>query len=228
MDEMDKMARELLCSHCDMSAEDYYEEMPVTAPEAESAIRTALLTAPPGWKLLPADHPDVFQVRLDGEWGTFVLRQGRRKDACGTAYWCELIAATSFGTVSHHWSSMGQPAAKFLPRLERDYALSKLWGLRAFETDVEATMVAVRHDIIEARRHGDITADEAREAWDSLPDWATDDDELMDAAKESSYLMSAMCDGGCRRTRINPQADGFWRYLWPRFLEQLAAAPEVK
>lgn len=55
MTDLDKMARELLCSNCDMDAEDHYDEMPVTAAEAESAIRTALLTAPPGWKLVPVE-----------------------------------------------------------------------------------------------------------------------------------------------------------------------------
>lgn len=59
MNDLDKMARELLCSHCDMESEDHYDEMPVSAAEAESAIRDALLTAPPGWKLVPLEPSEA-------------------------------------------------------------------------------------------------------------------------------------------------------------------------
>lgn len=237
MTDLEKMARELLAA--EYKKEPYgrtlaallnngKEEVWLSEVPAIRAIRTALLTAPPGFKLVPSDHPDVYQVRTDGEWGTFVLRHGQRQDARGTAYWCELIAATSFGTVSHHWSSMGQPAAKFLPRLERDYALGKLWGSGDRVFDADATLRYIKQEITKQRRAGEIDAEEARERWDNLPEYLDNEHELAQLADDCDWLWQGLSEGDYVQQKINPQAEGFWRYLWPRFLEQLAVTPEVK
>lgn len=232
MTDLDKMACEILDSRPDAAfgtAADFTgHAYVVLESEARCAIRAALLTAPPGFKLVPSDHPDVYQVRTDGEWGTFVLRQGQRQDAHGATYWCELIAATSFGTVSHHWGCMGHPATEFLPRLERDYALGKLWGSGDRVFDADATLRSIKQEITKQRRAGEIDAEEARERWDHLPEYLDNEHELAQLADDCDWLWQGLSEGDYVQQKINPQADGFWRYLWPRFLEQLAAAPEVK
>ena len=50
MTDLDKMARELLATECNMRP-----RFTVTRRTAERAIRTALLTAPAGWKLVPVE-----------------------------------------------------------------------------------------------------------------------------------------------------------------------------
>lgn len=185
----------------------------IAADNALAALRTA---------------PEVrcITVRVDGEYGTFYLREGVEGEGDRMYYWCQLTCNTSFGVVGYHWGSMGGPAAWFFAKISIDYLLGKLWGMNDQVLDGDGTLAEFKADIIRERRSGDIDADIARERWDGLPDSIDDDVDLHRFADSADWVWQGLSEGGYVRKMTNPQAAGFARVLWPEFLRQLAAAQE--
>lgn len=76
VDDLDKMARELLAAEYDRTANTGAAQMlrstmPICVSvdkRAVNAIRTALLTAPPGWKLVPVELPVEMEVAFCEQW----------------------------------------------------------------------------------------------------------------------------------------------------------------
>lgn len=82
-----------------------------------------------------------------------------------------LSAVTDYGSYGYFWSHHGcSDFRKFLLRPERDpdYLLSKLSERNCW--DGHATCQSVKRAIIELRRDGTWTSDEAREEWDLIVD----------------------------------------------------------
>ncbi|HEL5026711.1 TPA: hypothetical protein UOA81_001902 [Stenotrophomonas maltophilia] len=170
------------------------------------------------------------QVRADGEYGSFYVLEGNEKRADGDIrYWCELTCNTSFGTVGYTWGNMGSPAAKFLSKVGRDYLLIKLWGTDHQVYDEEVARKGLVEIVLRNRRDGGWDREKARDAYDDIA--------ASDLSSEGSYFAEvtsirpvyAECLNGDPPSykSDNPQALGFWKYLWPRFLAELAQRAEV-
>ena len=133
-----------------------------------------------------------------------------------------LTINSSFGTVSHYWSNMGCLAGQFLPKLERDYLLNKLWGLDYLQFDAKATKEALRELFRKLHADGEMEAEDLDQILTDI------NQDLSDDAGEIQFRMELEDTGVfswighgehpmC--TKPNPQALGFWRELWPGLLE---------
>ncbi|MBB2805879.1 hypothetical protein XarbCFBP7604_09930 [Xanthomonas arboricola] len=165
-----------------------------------------------------------FTIAANGEHGRFYLTEGNEPDRRGgTTYWCVLVCHTTFGTVGHTWNSMGGPASWFLGKVDRDYAIGKLWGSNADVYDEDVARARLARLIFEDRRNHHLNAEQARAAFDTLVD-----EEL---ASEAQYFALAysepffsICGGEAPRATVtNGQAIGFWEKLWPVFIAELTS-----
>lgn len=174
-----------------------------------------------------ADSIRFFSVWENGEWGSFFLRSGiLERDDQEPQYWCELTCRTAFGCVGHFWGHMGRPADKFLTEVSKDYVLKKLWGADSTVFCGSEAWAYARRLILDDRRHGDLSQEQARDRWDDLEheDWGNEADFISFVHRcDWIYLHLVEGGGGTIGKVPNPQAEGFWNDLWPGFIRQLNA-----
>lgn len=168
-------------------------------------------------------------VRANGEYGDFYLLEGSEPAADGrTRHWCQLTCNTAFGVVGHTWCSMGMPAARFLSKISKDYALDKLWALNTEVYDEDTARTNMQKYLVKRRREDGISSDRARELWDDLK---TEDLSfehcLIQFVYGDAFWQDAFGSDTPRYKIRNPQAEGFWKTLWPSFLAGLKANSEV-
>ncbi len=166
----------------------------------------------------------AFVVRNEGEFGTFFVRQGKRRDRSGDVYHCELTIQSSFGNVGYYWHCMGTPAPIFFTQVHKEYLLGKLFGDRSHVFDAPATERELRLMLLRDRRQGSINQKQARNVYEALH-----------ALGEHSEL-SGFCDAYAEyrnlmtwcwlsdipfQYKLSPQALGLWEKLWPEFIQAL-------
>lgn len=117
-------------------------------------------------------------------------------------------AVSDFGNYCYKWSSFEGDFRKFLLDVESDYLLSKISRRSVF--DEEKAQKNIRRAILEMRRTGGLTREEAREEWDR----ASIDSQLdfYDFVRETKlYDMHEYGE------MVYPgEAEGFCRSIWPR------------
>lgn len=159
----------------------------------------------------------------------------------------EILIHSSYGTWAHYWGHCGEPFETFLADLDRSYAAGKFLGTKASVFDGEATVKGLRQSLLEDRRAGNITKNDARSIWD----WIDSNEFDLENGDEGNFINRLIkctkeadwCDvqkgkyaelGPGRGARhfleepwerpchkIDPQFEGFWREIWPLFLEHL-------
>lgn len=168
------------------------------------------------------------QIHNNGEYGTFFVRTGEREASWRTTgekgYWCELTIQSGFGNVAYHWGNMGCPAHEFL-KTDKHYLMNKLFGDRAYVFDFDATIRALKLQLIEQRRENwEVTKQIARERWDAITS--------LEHTQDTGYYMHQFLSSNAlsewyepcdvpQCTILNPQAEGLWEHLWPEFLQAL-------
>lgn len=138
---------------------------------------------------------------------------------------------SSFGNYNYCWNHIGTRTLKeFLRGLDFDYFMGKTRsGYRRF--DYDATVEGIKHHIIDSRRTAYLSKEEAREAWKELDDISDENssDRFFDAFCWSKPLMHVyggdICD--IARERPDPDSRGFWKVIWPTFLEKIAQTEGV-
>lgn len=226
MADIEQRARQMLAAeYAHLGYSRGMAESPGTCRLSEAAVRViaAALRAAPA-----EDQVRCIRLNIDGEWGSFYLREGVSGEGERQNHWCELTCNTSFGTVGYYWGNMGRPAARFLAKIDRGYALNKLWGADAHVFDAEVAMAEARAVILSKRKVGDLNSEEARNRWDDLADHRpTDEFEFREVVYTTDWLYAYLCDGhGPIGQVANPQAIGFWEELWPAFIAELVANSE--
>lgn len=180
---------------------------------------------------------EVYRIRTAGhEWATIVLFgwQGtgvdKQQRECG-----EILIHSSFGSWANSWGHLGQPFKSFLLQAERDYVGSKFMNERAYEFDGEKTMRDLRQRLIEWRKQGELKKEDARSLWDHLQeneDILTSSDhefiggmEIARAELVPSRQLLRFLEEPWEymSMSLNRCFAGFWREVWPVFLEQLKA-----
>lgn len=171
-------------------------------------------------------------VRNQGEYGAFFVRENKAKRNNESNYYqCELTIQSSFGNVGYYWNAMANPAAMFFDRTESDYILGKLWGDKLHLFCGDSTIKQLKRQLFRDIRCGDVH--NSREIYNAL-------NEIGVGASDAREMYEDMCfnaeyDDGRKAllewlpnpaeiewgTRINPQADGLWRVLWPEFVKAL-------
>lgn len=183
---------------------------------------------------------EIRDAERGGEWANITLHCWDNPPppnvSRGMYYAGEIAIHSSFGTWGHTWTACGVPFKQFLIRAEFDYMFTKFMGARLERFDGDATLRQIRVDILAARKRGSVGRCEAREAWDAVGDeveritaGATDYGYAMfDVARalDSKHPMHDYFADPCgwpRMTHADHQAQGFWRTLWPLFVEALKA-----
>lgn len=181
---------------------------------------------------------ECYEIRNVGEWANITMDcWDRPANDGGRVYYCgEITIQSGFGTWGYIWTACGRPFKQFLGEISFDYAFGKFMGGALDRYDGEATVARVRRDIIEERRRGHITKAEAREAWDCVAD---EEERLACSRNDFGYAMwdiagrldrehpmrdhfSDPCGWPCV-TKPDIQAVGFWRDIWPLFIDALKA-----
>ncbi len=176
-------------------------------------------------------EPKIIHIVVENEQarerGTFFVVEGREDSGGGTArYWAQLTCNTPFGVVGTFFGSMGAPAAEFLRRCNKGYILGRLWGLQTEVYDGAVAERELRKLILRDRYAVDLTAEEARELWDEVNAAEFDTEYHFQAlVYGNSHLYQYFSEGGGSDYKVpNPQAEGFWKLLWPGFLTDLQRA----
>ncbi len=162
-----------------------------------------------------------YLIRVGGEWAYIYVDEA---NGVFTSY-------SSFGNYAYQWRSIGGRTLKaFLSGLDFDYFMGKTRrDYRRF--DYDATVEGIKEYIVDGRRQGSLTKDEARAAWRDLEDISDENssDRFFDAFCWSKPLMhvygSDICD--IARERPDPDSRGFWQKIWPEFLKKIAVTAEA-
>lgn len=159
------------------------------------------------------------EIRDRGEWGSFFVRHGTEPGS-----WIEVVCNSSFGVVGHMWTAPSGDLYRFLRSLGKDYVLNKFWGKDMMLFDGKRTMEMIRKDILKMRRSEDYTHCQAVDFWETIRGECPSDIHewwsIVNTASEDfrdNY-------GSAWLSSINPQAEGFWKHLWLKFLQELPNA----
>jgi hypothetical protein len=170
---------------------------------------------------------------------------GNERRQCG-----EILIYSSFGSWAYQWGHLGRPFRSWLLGCEFGYVFGKFMGDKLMVFDGEASVQYMRQRLIEKRWHRDMDKKIARVVWDELnahesqaeasdrdfveamgdiadrirEGWSIDTEipDLFDSEKQQAYEF--LQEPWERIMHKNaPQAVGFWRDLWPVFINHLRA-----
>lgn len=184
---------------------------------------------------------EVYRIWKDHEWATIMLRCWSRPVNSGgreTTYYCgEIMIHSSFGAWANTWTACGEPFKAFLLDAEFDYVFTKFMGTELRVWDGEATVKGLQLRVIEWRRDGELSKDEARSLWDEISanglELETSERDFVECAYRIAsdldtpnirHVLSEPWEFG--RKQHDQQAVGFWRQLWPEFTQALRAEVE--
>lgn len=170
--------------------------------------------------------PIYLPIRVDHEWGEFFVREADpvtriRDGKTYTTYSATWCCNSSFGVFGHHWSSMGEPFAKFIQDVDTHYLLGKI---SRTEVDADLMMKSVKSEIQSLRKSKRIDATKARGAISKLKELADEcsDGGLGDAIYRSSEIGSLPIEWTDLSTTDYPvSAKMFVKKLWPAFVKQM-------
>lgn len=183
---------------------------------------------------------ECYEVRAGHEWANIMMRcwdnpppEGSRR---GMYYCGEITIQSSFGTWGYVWTACGVPFKQFLVRAEFDYVFTKFMGTKLDRFDGEASAREVSKWITGGRRERHLSKAEAREAWEAFGELRSMVEHsehdfgaaMMDVARSlgREHPLHDNFADPCewpRETHYDHQAAGFWRQLWPPFIEALRA-----
>lgn len=175
-----------------------------------------------------------FVVRNNGEAATIYIEQGKRKsgDIENVNNWGEITINSSFGCYGHYFGHLGSRTFKdFLTNCEPSYLIYKLSGRAGEVFDAKATVKELTKLLLEHRKTGEVSREDARQAYDAVLDQRMQDDanlfwmRLHEELPES-FTVDDLELYRLEQAKVAPQIDGFFRELWPQFIEQLKTPGE--
>lgn len=197
----------------------------------------------------------VYRVRTNYEYATIAIRewQGRGIDDTPRELG-EILIYSSFGSWAYQWGHLGRPFKRWLLTAEFDYVFTKFMGTKLRVFDGEGSVKEMRCRVIEKRRYGDIDKPTARALWDELEaneseaesserdfvetmsaisqrfedGWSVDTDDIERLSeRQRNAAMQLLSEPWERIARKHDhQAVGFWRDIWPVFINYLRAELE--
>lgn len=188
---------------------------------------------------------EIRDGRPGGEWANITIACWDNPPTPGYSrtfmYYCgEIVIHSSFGTWGNIWSACASPFKQFLAGAEFDYLFTKFMGHQLNQFDGEASAHEVCKWITDHRRDGSLSKEQAREAWDLFSDVRSQAEygehdfgtAMMDVARcldDDHPMHDHFADPSDwpRCTRYDHQAAGFWRTLWPLFIDALKAEQET-
>lgn len=133
--------------------------------------------------------------------------------------WCNLlwndrgrvILLSDYGCWSYPWTHRGDKSVpEFLLELEREYTGKKFLGNDVYEQDHDATVTAIREQIVMERKDRDITADTAADEWLLAQNYADGEIDF----SEWGNTTQLQDQWECRRRMICSDWTNLWERLW--------------
>lgn len=152
----------------------------------------------------------------------------RRYDLRADGRWLALVVITDdgyfstvsdYGSYAYWWSSAGDDFRRFLIGRDDDYVVGKL--APGYEYHGDATLAAVKEAIIQVRRSGALTRDEARDEWELMDDHS----EMQQHCDFAMWSATTAIESAheCYRSRRSPRAVAFYAKVWPALCVALRA-----
>jgi hypothetical protein len=176
---------------------------------------------------------ECYEIRNGWAWAHIFVRHGTAPEMGrdGVRHWVHLSIISDYGEFGYCWSHIGEDWRRFLSGLDMHYAMNKMLGARfRVPLTIDEAEQYGRQTIIQYRREGSLDADDARKLWDGLTDADRDADlgtflRDWDRCSEGRWYAHDWWDH--RWDKVNPQAEGFWRDIWPHFVRELAQQAET-
>lgn len=124
---------------------------------------------------------------------------------------------SDYGNYAYHWTAFEGSFAHFLARLDPWYLCSKLSPERQY--DSKDTLQAVKEHILQYRREGTLSKEQARSEWDLLKEFG--DLEHKDGFGAWCQETKIDCAFEFSRSMQDPHCRIFCEKLYPAFVEQL-------
>jgi len=178
-----------------------------------------------------ATGPDVacYTVRNGFAWAYLFVRSGTGETGTGEPRgWVHVSVLSDYGSFGYCWSHIGSsPWWEFLADLDFEYAMRKMMGARYdVALNLDAACAKVREVVIERRRDGGMSREDARALWDALPS-CDESTFLADLDHHSGGRMYRHELWDLRWTEPNPQARGFWEEIWPHFVAGIQPCEQI-
>lgn len=128
---------------------------------------------------------------------------------------------SDFGDFAYSWNSIGPGRfTDFLRSLDFDYFMKKARTADYREFDLGPTVRAIRDDLLETRRRGDLSKEDARMCWTELNDYIgrMSESEFLLRFNETetvALLYGHDASSAPMRTRANACCVRFWQEIWP-------------
>jgi len=136
-----------------------------------------------------------------------------------------LAICSDYGNYGHKWPPQGWGEGdfrSFLLEIETDYYLRSKLSKENFYSG-RKTLENIRDHILNYRRSGIYTREEASEEWELVNRYAGDIE--LNAIGFHEWYLETHIDGAGELSHYtyNPQLNGFCEHIWPRFREMLQA-----
>jgi hypothetical protein len=142
--------------------------------------------------------------------------------------WVSVSIMSSFGNFGYHWNHIGPgPWWRFLFSLNRQYAMEKFMGNSYLVEDIEKTILVAKENITERRRDGELSKEEAKEAWEALTNYdSVSMESLIERLSHTKAFREDYYD--IPRYSPSPQAIGFWDTFWRPWVAEVVLSRTVK
>ena len=141
----------------------------------------------------------------------------------------QIMIDGSYGTFAYSWSTSGRAGTSlhaFLHSLDFDYFMKKASKTPHRDHDMPKTLLRMREDVLDARRHDSITKEQARAVWNAVHDLdeTMSESEFIAAFQSDNDLYEYWCDGGPpMATKENGAMRAFWDEVWSVFRTEVLA-----
>lgn len=169
-----------------------------------------------------------YKVRTAGpcpEWAHIFVREWTRARHDGIAYGGEIAIHGSFGTYAYTWTHCCVSFKQFLIGVEFHYFMEKA-SPQFKEFDFDGSLANIREAVLRARRIGDIDRRTAAVTWEGFDDIRSEGNGGAHKFVSDLYDIEALrrvTQEPYEFVRERPTAacTGFWRELWPPFIDEL-------
>lgn len=206
------------------------EDSEVTSPpQASAPVDWAVVGAKasrPAPSVVLHDNAACYEVRNGWAWAHIFIRYGTARQHNGAPrYWVHVAIISDYGSFGYCWTHIGEDWRKFLAGLDMHYAMQKFMGahFRVPLTGEEARARA-KAIVLDGRRKQGWPKTVARTLWNAAEEAETDDGcstflRAWDNCSAGLFYSYELWDS--RWDKVNPQAEGFWRDIWPHFAAAL-------
>lgn len=161
---------------------------------------------------------ESYLIRNGSDWGEIAI--SIREETVN------VMVNSSYGHYAYYWCACGMNPKAFLCKINKGYTLQKLTHGKETEIDEDKCLDQIKQAIIDTRRTGDLTADQAREAWDGMVGvWEDRNgyDIAMGHLIDSKYFEQVFGDYEALPSarRLKPECEFFWEKIWMPFVEEL-------